>query len=763
MRIVVYILMMLITLAAWPLKSLATGTVPFTSQTPMTLIDEIGDRPESVAVGDVNGDGIIDFVTANSSSDDVAVLLGNTSGGFFGANQSPFNIGDSPISVVLGDVNDDGFPDIVTANQGSNDVSVLLGDGGANFSPAPGTPFAVGDSPASVMLGDIDGDSILDLVTANRFADNVSVLIGNGNGSFVESVDSPFDVGRSPSSVVLGDVDSDGSLDLISGNDFDEDVSVLLGDGTGGFASAADSPFPVDAGFGSPQAVTLGDMNADGMLDIITANDSGDVSVLLANGIGGYSSSAGSPFEIDSESSRPEPSSIALGDLNGDNTLDVVIANGRNSSDISLFLGDGSGELAPAAGSPFPVGNRPSSVALMDINASGDLDLIIANRDSDDINILLGDGEGVFSNAADSPVSLGGDPFGLAMGDVNSDGISDAVVSLVNQDAILVLRGQGNGRFQAFGPPVPVGGDAPVRLTMDDVNQDGIMDIITANNLSRNLSVLLGDGSGQFVPSAGSSFSAGRGVGNFALGDVDNNGTSDIVAISGNDVLVLLGDGNGEFTVTGETFPTDGSFVQSIALADVDANGTLDAVTTNRFSDDISVLLGNGAGGFSLSPGSPLPVGDDPTSVALGDVNGDGFVDVVTTNSISDDISVMIGDGSGGFEAAPGSPFMTGDLPFSLVTADIDGDGNLDVVTANFNSGDASVLLGDGNGVFMAASDSPFSVGSGPLSIALNDVDGDGISDVVVVGDGTRSQDETLSVLTTDVLFEDSGEDRTVE
>src|SRR5207244_4327244 len=140
-----------------------------------------------IAIGDLNGDGKPDLATANINSNDVTVLLGDGSGGFTEAAGSPIAVGATPISVVIGNLNGDGKPDLATANVGANNVTVLLGDGSGGFTEASGSPFAVASLPPSVAIGDLNGDGKPDLATANGGSDNITVLLGDGSGDFTEA------------------------------------------------------------------------------------------------------------------------------------------------------------------------------------------------------------------------------------------------------------------------------------------------------------------------------------------------------------------------------------------------------------------------------------------------------------------------------------------------------------------------------------------------------------------------------------------------
>jgi hypothetical protein len=231
--------------------------------------------PASVAIGDLNGDGKPDLVTASHGANEVSVLLGNADGTF--GPKSDFAAGDTPRGLAIADLNGDGKPDLVTANSGANTVSVLLGNGDGTF--APKTDFGSGGAPYSVAIGDLNGDGKPDLAVANMSANTVSVLPGNGNGTFAPKTD--FGTGSEPRSVAIGDLNVDGKADLAVSTSQSSAVSVLLGSGNGTFEPKTDFGTGLD-----PNSVAIGDLNGDGKPDLAVASGSNTVSVLLNAGPG---------------------------------------------------------------------------------------------------------------------------------------------------------------------------------------------------------------------------------------------------------------------------------------------------------------------------------------------------------------------------------------------------------------------------------------------------------------------------------------------
>ena len=234
-----------------------------------------------------------------------------------------FSVGDYPLSVVVEDFNRDGNPDLAVANEGTDDVSVLIGDGGGSFGMA--NSYAVGDYPTAAAAGDLDGNGILDLVVVNHSSSNISLLLGDGLGGFTAA--SHFAVGSGPRDLTVGDVDLDGNLDVVTANYTADSVGVLLGDGAGGFAPQS-SHLVYD-----PWSVELGDLDRDGDLDLVVANTaiSGSVSILRGDGAGNFEAP-------ESAAVNAYPNSVGLGDFNRDGQLDLAVSDSYYTHSVSVLL-----------------------------------------------------------------------------------------------------------------------------------------------------------------------------------------------------------------------------------------------------------------------------------------------------------------------------------------------------------------------------------------------------------------------------------------
>jgi hypothetical protein len=377
--------------------SLATQTLDPTTlsygiatlSTPSAVLGET-----SVAVGDFNEDGHLDLAVANSYSGTLSILLGDGAGNFTPATTPTVVVGHNPYSIAVGDFNGDGHLDMAVANFTDNTLTVLLGDGTGNFSPAATPTVTVGLSPYSIEVGDFNGDGHLDLAVANSADNNVSILLNDGSGNFSAAPSSPITVGVSPFSVAVGDFVGNGKLDLAVANRCGNDpqcnspgtVTVLKGDGTGNFTTG--TTVTVES---SPYSVAVGDFNGDGLLDLAVANECGNdpfcsspgtVSVLLGDGAGNFAPAATPTVAV-----GVNPWSVAVGDFNGDGLLDLAVANFTDST-TSVLLGDGAGNFSPAATSPVAVGVNPESVAVGDFNGDGNPDLAVANFTDGTVSVL---------------------------------------------------------------------------------------------------------------------------------------------------------------------------------------------------------------------------------------------------------------------------------------------------------------------------------------------------------------------------------------
>jgi hypothetical protein len=367
----------------------------------------------------------------------------------------------------------------------------------------PGSPVTVGRGSGEVILADLDRDGHLDLLTRHLLNRSIAVRLGDGTGRFASAASSVKTFAYQPGAATLGDVNADGILDLAvaSKDDESEKVHIFLGDGKGAFDRASGATFVTSVAYKyyKPR-VRLVDVDEDGKLDIVTTNDQRNtLEILFGDGRGSFSAAT----VVTLGSTRGLYTS-AVADVDGDGHLDVVaVSSGWSDSGPGRVVtkrGDGRGGFAGAAGSAVTVRAAPRLVAVADVNGDRRADIVLGHSRTGLLSILLNDGTGAFTAVAGSPLDLGMETWAVDVADVDRDGRADLVAATVNGAAapydsrIAVLRRDGRGFVPAPGSPFPAGRGA-YHLALGDVNEDGALDVAVSSFEGDAVTVLLGRGS----------------------------------------------------------------------------------------------------------------------------------------------------------------------------------------------------------------------------------------------------------------------------
>ncbi|HUE23965.1 MAG TPA: FG-GAP-like repeat-containing protein [Bryobacteraceae bacterium] len=338
-----------------------------------------------------------------------------------------YTAGVNPMGIAVGDFNLDGWPDLVVANDDTNSgstdsVSVFLNNGNGTFAAAQN--YQVDTGTTGVGVGDFNGDGIPDLVVVSATSQRLTVMQGNGNGTFTAGTQH-FSAGTSPVRLAVADFNGDGAIDIAVVNKSSNNVSVLLGNGNLTFQNAVN--YPVGT---TPYAVTVGDFNLDGIPDLAVSNEgSNNVTILLGNGNGTFQPGVSYPVGA-------SPSYLAIADLNGDGKPDLVVAN-TNSNTLSVLLGNGDGTLQAAVN--YPAVGAPVGIVAVDVNGDGNVDLVATGYGGNEVMVLPGNGDGTFQ--ASVAYLAGSKPMRLAAADFNRDGRTDIATANYGSNSMSVLLG----------------------------------------------------------------------------------------------------------------------------------------------------------------------------------------------------------------------------------------------------------------------------------------------------------------------------------
>jgi hypothetical protein len=663
-----------------------------------------GTQTWSPTLADLNADGKLDVIVANLVADSLTIRLGDGTGNFGPPMRLATGVG--PRAVAVADLNGDGLPELVAAT--STGVSLFKGLSGGTFSPKFDFPIAGG--PEDVAIGDATGDGRPDVVTANPGDNSVTVLTGGPPGVGLNGESMSMSTTAAPSSVALGDLDGNGVLDIVAANHNANVVSVLRGLPAGGFAAKVDY-----ATAPGPGLVEIGALDNDGGLDLVTVSPSpGKLSTLLNNGAGAF------PFHDDLTITNTA-TALVLADFDGDAVPDVAITS-NGTTDVTFLKGSGFGTFFGPQGIPTNHG-LSHGIGVGDLDHDGWRDVVVTAQDQSVVALLAG--HSPFGAHQDYAVGTG--PRDVAIAYADGDTLPDLAVANYGSANVSVLLNAGRGTFPAhteYGTTT-----YPSLVRFANVSGDARPELLVATYSAfladtNRVLVLPNLGNGTF--GARSQFDLVQdGIAGLATGNFDGDGDIDVVTThySNNGARPYFGLGNGGFTPGAPLVTFSGP--SEAQLLDVDGNGTLDLMTADAGTGSISVFPGDGAGNFGARVGSPTGA-PGASEFAYGDLDGDGRLDLAVNNTTSHAISFLERSGTGvGFLIQTTVPSQTTN---GIEVLDVNRDGFPDLV---YGSGDLlATRLGQGDGTLGPVLPSP-SVGE-KFGLALEDLDRNGTVDAAV-------------------------------
>ncbi len=760
-----------------------------------------------VAIGDLDGDGKPDVAALTGpSGNEVAVFRNISTPGNPAFTQQNFPTGSYPVGLTLSDVDGDGKPDMVTANRFSNSVSVLRNtstSGTITFDT--NVDYAVGADPFYVAVGDMDGDGRPDIAAANSADTSISIL-QNLLGTNLAPTVSGFKPDTAVSGTVVKisgtnftgataiafggiaaasfTVDSATGITAVVGAGASGNVGVTTGYGTANaagfvFIGPIISAFTPTVGVGGTKvtitgfnftgvtAVAFGGVAASsftvdsttGITAVVGAGASGSVTVTTANGTATLAGFSFGPPTVTSFTpvAGPVGTAVTITGTNFNNQssgnmvffgavkaaivaaspteLQVIVPAGATYQPISVTTGNLTGYASapflvtfanntPAittqsfsvAGS-FVVGSYPSPIFLSDFDGDGRPDIVAGNRNSNSLSILQNSSQpGVIAFGSRVDIASGPDPAHLAVGDLDGDGKPDVVAldfNSGNAGSISVYGNTSAGGIISFSARTDYAtGNGSTGIAIADMNGDGKPDIIVANGNSDNFSIFPN------TTTAAGSITFGTRIDYYmpyhveavVAADLDNDGKPD---------LIISNFDNSSFSVFRNTstggvlsfglradYPA-GTNPTELSVGDLDGDGKLDVVVSNYTTGSLTMYENISTTG-SIVLANRQDVGMATTNISFADLNGDGKVDLAVGTGLTGKMAVLENNstGPGLFSFAPAVNFTTGTYDTYVAAGDLDGDGKPDLAVANTVDNNVTILRnGSGSPIITAMSD----------------------------------------------------------
>lgn len=692
-----------------------------------------GNTPQGVAVADFNHDGFPDMVVANQAANTIDVYLSTGPGTF--AAPVTYPTGGGPTAVLAADLDNTGLQDIVITckNPTANVIEVFLNLGNGTFNPVvdgiTNIVLGTGATPVAITMGDFNDDGHPDLATADMGGGTVTLFLSDASTNYTSYLVRSVSVPGAPAGITAGRFDTTGNTDLAVTDFSNDNVNILIGDGRGDFTVGT----PVAVG-SKPTGIVAGDWNHDGFLDLAAINSgTGIISILLGQGNDKFTVSSTA-----SVSNAPTlGNSILAFDVDGDGNPDLLTANPKQSG-VTVLISNGNGSFENPSYIPVPSG--PAYLVAADFSRTGKPDLAVTQQNGASVSLLVNNtlptpvpGGRSFNPPYVVSTGYGNMADSITTADFTGDGKADIAVAYLEDNAVRVMIADGNGYFQPA--KMYAVGKQPYDVVSGDLNNDGYPDLVTANTADGTVSVLVNNGDGTGTFPAAQTYSVGKLPFQVAIGDLNGDGIPDLAVTNygDNTVSVLWGklSGSALSYVAGPVLPT-GTNPYGVAIADFHHNGMNDIAVTCFGTSQLYVFQNNGGGTFQ----SPAIYSTDskPTSIAIGDFNRDGNLDIVTGNSTANDVSFFAGMGDGTFKPAVNSFALN--FPDSIAAGDINGDGILDIVAVAPNFNMATVLLGKGDGTFLPRFD--FATGPQPWAVTLADTNHDGKLDILTANTYNR-------------------------
>ena len=690
-------------------------------------------NPFWAAVADFNNDNRLDMAVVNHDTNNVLVLID-----YFNkpsARQTNYKMqqGGTPTSVVVSDLNNDHILDIVY--NGGSFIHILTGLGDRTFLRGRAYSTGYGSIPQCVCVGHLNNDDRIDIVIADSRLDTVGVFLGHGDGSFANMKAYPTGSGSGPWYIALGDVNNDNRLDIASANPKSQTISILLGNGDGSF----NVPKTIFFQGREPYSVAVGYIDNDNNLDLAVTGFNSFVIIFIGLGDGHFI--VAHEYSIDQDLGM---FSIILADFNIDNRLDIVVTCLHNDN-IIIFLGAENGTFPKRIIFNSGSGSIPYRVIAADFNNNNITDIAVTNYNADEVVIFYGYGNGSFEHARTYPTGYGSKPYAIAPADFDDDKQLELVVTFYGSASIAILTEYNAAEFANQTKYLTDAAAQPVSVDIGDLNNDNRPDIVVANSGTGNLSILLGSGNGTFDKEMIYSIGVDSYPQHLIIHDINQDNHLDIISVNSilDSISVIMGYGDGSFAEQ-LIYPTgNGSHPYAVTADDLNSDDILDLVIANEGTDSIGIYWGFKYVSFQNQKIYLMNVHTTAIAMAVADFDNDNCLDIATALHGMSGIYILFGYCNGSFASFMTYPGGNGERPYGLAVGDFNNDGRLDIVVTNWGVSNIRIFLGYGNRNFTDSGS--YSTGTDSLTcgVAVGDLNNDGRMDIVV----TNSYNDNIGVL----------------
>ncbi|CAF0764786.1 unnamed protein product [Adineta steineri] len=690
--------------------------------------------PYDLSIEDLNEDDYLDLVIVNYGTSNIYILFGFSNKIFTNEISYSTNHLSNPTSLIVKDINNDNYLDIIVANSNLRNIGFFFGYGNGTFEKQVLLETTLNFYPKYLNIDDFNNDKIWDIVIVDSKLNKLYIFLGHGNGRFEKYTTYDIFLGSNPSSIAIADFDNNNQSDIVLTNFDTNNILILIN------YSSKSSIRQINYDTGpssSTNSIQIADLNNDHILDLVYRSES-NIAIRFGLSNGNFSNEI--KYSLGNEKMKCQY--ITIADLNNDKQMDIITAN-VNGDNLSIFIGYNYGEFYLISYYSTGNGSTPFWVTTADINNDNIQDIISANTGTNSIGIFLGFGNGTFNQMISYSLDENYSPYSIIVNDINNDNYLDMIIlsEYVSGDGyIIILFGYNNLTFINKYKYSTGDNSFPFTMTLVDFNNDYYFDIAVANTGTNNIVIFFGFGNGTFTKQT--SYSVGNSTMSYYIiaADFNNDNISDlIVSCLGNDKIVLfLGYKNGTFQLSKRYSTGFSSKPYGLTVADLDNNKQFEIIVSLWGSGGIAILSQYDAVIFSNEVVYSTDLTLKSSSSSIADFNNDNLTDIIVAHSATDDLIIYFASINNSYSKQIKYYIGKNFHPEYVLTCDINNDNNSDIISINTKNNTFSFIIGYGNETF---NEKQFIYSTGdnskPIFALSNDLNNDNRSDLIIVNSAT--------------------------